>query len=283
MTYTPFIWPLFLAAIILGGLALYARRYRGTYAAAHFKLLMWLGVGTAVIYLHEISIVTLPFKIFLSEARYLPLALISPALFVLSLDYIGQSHRISQRRWLWLFVVPAITILLSLTGNFHQLFRYDFQLNTTTLVPALLFEHGPWWDFYYLYSLALVIGACGVLLSSLRRPDIQRLNTLAMILGILIPISTDLLYVLRLTPLRGFYWTPTTFVFTGALFGWALLRGHLFELTPIARNTVLENISDLALVLDLQGRLVDFNRSARLACRLYVPLGRVTPAASPAA
>ncbi len=277
MTYTPFIWPLVLATLVLSGLAVYTRRFSSTLAAIHFRSLVWLGAASAVIYLHEISVVSLPFKVFLSEARYIPLALISPALFVLVLDYTGKGSWLRPRRGLLIFLVPAITILLSLTGNYQHLFRYDFQLNPTTVVPALLFQIGPFWYLYYLFSLALVISSCGVLLGSLNRSDLNRFNTLALIAGILIPIGVDLLFVLGLTPLRGFYWTPIAFMFTGVCFGWALLRGHLFELTPIARNTVLENIGDLALVLDRQGRLVDFNRSARQTWRLSKSSVGLTP------
>jgi len=54
----------------------------------------------------------------------------------------------------------------------------------------------------------------------------------------------------------------------GALYIWAVLRGRLFDVVPIARNAVMENMDDIFIVLDIHENIVDFNRAAQSALAL---------------
>ena len=66
---------------------------------------------------------------------------------------------------------------------------------------------------------------------------------------------------------------------TGLVIAWTLFRFRLLEIVPIARDRVVEEISDAVLVLDRQNRIVDLNPAA---CQLIgqtaretIPCGRV--------
>jgi PAS domain S-box-containing protein len=268
MVYTPFIWPLVIAILINGGLAIYARRFRGAPAARSFSLLMVLGSLTALVYALEISAASLPLRIFWSELRFIPLAPVAPALLVFVLEYLGQGNRLTWPRLVLLFLIPAITIVLSLTSPYHQLFRHHFYLDESGAVSVLLFSRGIWWFIYFLYSMVLEFLACGLLLGSFRMRALRYRNTLVITFGLLFTISIDLLYNLRLTPFPGYYWTPSMFALTGALFGWAVLRGRMLNVAPVAREAVIENMDDLVIVLDTQNHIVDFNPAAQAVCGL---------------
>ena len=77
-----------------------------------------------------------------------------------------------------------------------------------------------------------------------------------------------MLFILGLTPTSGYYWTPATFTLSSLLFAYTLLRGRVFDFTPIALETVFQNISDLVIVLDRQGHIANFNLAAQAACGL---------------
>ena len=79
---------------------------------------------------------------------------------------------------------------------------------------------------------------------------------------------------MRLTPFPGYYWTPSLFTLTGAFFAWALLRGRMLDVAPVAREVVIENMEDLVIVLDTQSHIVDFNPAAQAACRLFAWIDR---------
>jgi diguanylate cyclase (GGDEF)-like protein len=57
--------------------------------------------------------------------------------------------------------------------------------------------------------------------------------------------------------------TPLFFTVTGLVAGWAVLRAGLLEVVPVARDQVVETMTDAVLVSDREGRLVDLNPAAR--------------------
>ena len=271
MIYTPFIWPLIFAIGIDAGLALYASRYRRAPVALPLQFLMWSGVLTAFLYMGEITYTAISAKIFFSQLRFIPASVLAPICLVLVLEYLGMAEWLSRPRLLLLYAIPAITALLSLTGAYHNLFRYGFQIHADSPVAGLVFERGAWWFVYYSYTLVMVAIAVVLLAGALRGSVANRprpRNTFLILLAIVSGVLVDILYVMDLTPVHGYYWTPAVFALTGWLFSWAVFSGHMLDFTPVARDTVLENMSGLVIVLDNERRILDFNRAAQAACGL---------------
>ncbi len=59
-----------------------------------------------------------------------------------------------------------------------------------------------------------------------------------------------------------------TVLLAGVLSAWAILRFRLFEVVPLARKDVVDNMEGLVIVLDMRGHIVDFNRAAQTALAL---------------
>ena len=81
-------------------------------------------------------------------------------------------------------------------------------------------------------------------------------------LAMLMPLLMNVFYLLRLGPLHGFTLAYFGCLATGLLLGWAMLRGRLLDLTPIARTVLLEHMAEAVVVLDARGRVTDFNPRA---------------------
>ncbi len=120
------------------------------------------------------------------------------------------------------------------------------------------------------------------MIASLRDRSLHATDTALIILGVLVPFLADVLTVLRLTPIPSYVWTPLLFACTGVIYGLALLRGQIFVVARIARSCVMDYVDDLVIVLDVQGRIADFNRAAQAVCGLSHQLIGATPAALPA-
>ena len=116
------------------------------------------------------------------------------------------------------------------------------------------------------YLLVMGLTPCVLLLLSLRTPGLRASNTLMLAGGMAVRLLTDLLYQLRLIPVPGYQLTATIMVLTAALFAWALLRGNVFSIVPVARHLVLESMADLVIVLNTQKQIVDANQAAKAAC-----------------
>ncbi|GAH59887.1 unnamed protein product, partial [marine sediment metagenome] len=57
--------------------------------------------------------------------------------------------------------------------------------------------------------------------------------------------------------------SPSAFVISGLAMAWGLFRFRLFDITPLARDTIIEDMSDGVIVLDAQNRFIDINPAAQ--------------------
>ncbi|MBE2220707.1 MAG: PAS domain S-box protein, partial [Anaerolineae bacterium] len=96
------------------------------------------------------------------------------------------------------------------------------------------------------------------------------------LVGAVIPWAANILYVFPLDAFAYFDPTPLAFFLSSLLFAWAIFGYQLMDITPIARATVLEHMSDGMLVLDTQNRIVDLNSTAEqiLSCKADAVVGR---------
>lgn len=279
MIYTPIAWFLLASAALLGWIAVYMRRYRNLPASLPFSVLMGLGALWSALYALNLSTIDFDLKFAWSQTQMLVAIFMAPALLVFVIEYTGQDGWLTRQNLGWLLAVPAIIALAILTSHYHALFRYNFRLDLSGPIPILLSDKGPLFWLYQLYASSATLTACGLLIGAFRFRTLYFRNTLFILAGVILPSVTHLLYLAGVTPIRGLELSPFTFVFTGLVYLYALHGSFLFEVTPIARQTVMDSIADAAIVLDLRDHLADFNQAAERTCGLS--LGKIgLPAAA---
>ena len=119
----------------------------------------------------------------------------------------------------------------------------------------------------YLLFLAGVVALAHRLLTTLRA---SRGQITALLVGLLFPaayVPVVLLGVLPGTGQGGFTGAALGYMLVGstwpsALVAWAVYRYQLFEVVPLARESIFEDREEPVLVLDARGRLIDYNRAA---------------------
>ena len=282
MLYIPFILPLVLVFLINIALALYAQRLRNVPAAQPFSWLMILTGFYALLSAFAVSTFVLDLRVFWYLLIFIPVTLVPPTLLWLVIEYTGDGPRLTRERLLALYIVPIISIIFALTSPWHALFRYGFQMDLTGTLPVLLSERGLWYWVHVTYSEILAVFACALLVKQLIQPTRNVFNTALLLIGILIPLTVDFLFQFGITPIHGYNLSVTLYISTSILYAWALLRGHMFELTPVARDSVFENMRDVVLVVDGENRLADYNHAAETVFHLTpralgTPLGDALP------
>ena len=65
--------------------------------------------------------------------------------------------------------------------------------------------------------------------------------------------------------------TLLSFPLTGVLFAWSMFRLRLLDMVPVARDILVEKISDGLIVLDDRNRVVDLNHAAERILDLRAP------------
>jgi len=205
----------------------------------------------------------LDWKIFWVNLRVIPIALTTPAFLVLALEYTGSRSWLTPHRLLLLLIEPAAVTILAFTSPFHNLYRYNFRVDTAAGLPLLLVDRGPLYWAHMAYDGILFLITFGVLINAFRSHRTYFTETIYVGIGCLLPWTVDLLFNLGVTPIKGYNLTPSTFIISGLLYAWLIARFRIFAVTPVARNIVFENIGDLVVVLDPLGHIVDFNQAAR--------------------
>jgi len=162
-----------------------------------------------------------------------------------------------------LWALPVLTVVAALTNEAHGFIWRDISLITTPWGFRLVYQPGPWYWIHVAYTYALVlIGAWMLAQGVAHFPPPYRPQIVAVALGLVVPIVSNIAYLAYLRPIGGFDVTPLAFAVAGLSFTWGLYRYRLFGLVPLARDMVVDSMEDGVLVLDAERRIIDLNLAA---------------------
>lgn len=206
----------------------------------------------------EATVITVPEKIFWSQVSYLGIISTGPLFFLFAYEYTSFKKKIAPIGLVAIWALPLITLILCWTNQYHHLIWSSFEYVPNTTI--LIYHHGIafWAHITYLYIL-LAIGSGILCWSAIRFRNIYRKQAITILCAIPIPLVWNVLYVTGLSPIIGIDLTPVAFSLAGVLLGWGIYKIQLFDITPVQRDTVLENLMDGIIILDEDFRIVDLN------------------------
>ena len=199
-------------------------------------------------------------KIFWNNIERLALFSIPYTYPIFTAQFIGFGHSILRRLRLLLGIVPLGMALLLLTDPYTHLYYSNPRMVAGDPFATLQYGLTPLMQTFGLYGLLVVLGTFIVLSAHFIRPNrLYRSQVLAIIVASLIPTTTTILTLVHLTETD---LTPLTFTIRNLIVIWALFRYRLFDITPIARDAIMDNIPDPVGVLDILDRVVDIDPAA---------------------
>jgi diguanylate cyclase (GGDEF)-like protein/PAS domain S-box-containing protein len=207
------------------------------------------------------AVYELPHKILWAKIEYIG-ALSAPILlFLFNGYYTNFFKRPESRKFLAIWIIPAVTFILALTNETHHLIWSGFQ-KSEQIAGLIIFEHGLFFYVWIVYAyifmvLTLIIQARAFVYAS----PVFRSQAGLLLLSNLFPLLINVFFVLNLNPFPGLDVTPMSFVITGIILGWGIIRFRLFNLLPVARDVLVNHMNDGILVTDILGRIVDVNPS----------------------
>lgn len=275
--YTPYVFPLLIAATMATMLALFAWRHRTAPGARSFTALMFAAAWWSIAYVLQLSSENLQTKIIFHNVSFLGIVTVPTAWLAFAIEHTGHTRWLTRRRLLLLTIFPLLTALTIWTNGWHHWFRYGAIISTSGSYRLLDFTNGPAFWIHAAYSYALLMAGTFLLLQAfIHSPHIYRGQTVAILIGILAPWIANVITVAKLIPSLPLDLTPFAFILTGLSTGWALLRFGLLDVTPVTHDTIIENMSDGVIVLDAQDRIVDINPVAEgiLSCVASEAVGR---------
>ncbi|WP_435125738.1 histidine kinase N-terminal 7TM domain-containing protein [Halobaculum sp. D14] len=193
----------------------------------------------------------------------LPGVVVVPVAWLLfALAYTGRDRFIQAENVALLAVVPVVTVALAATNDYHDLLTVSRQVTATGEV--VLVEGGPWFwvlaGYTYLLGVLGMIPLFGLLTSA---ADLFRRQSATLLVAILMPWATNVLFLAGVFPSPGIDPTPIAFSVSGVAYLDAMSRHRLFGTTPApttrARQYLFDQTETGAVVVDRNGYVVDAN------------------------
>jgi len=258
------------AAIVSLSIAIVAWRRRNTGpAASSIALLMLASAWWGLTYAIHWSSLYSPFPMFWLNSTYLGVVIVPTAYLVFALHFTGNGKLLNRRTTSFLAIEPILTLVILWTDKIHGLFFSELQ-------PAngsAILDGGFWFWLNIVYSYLLILIAFVLLARFAMKADrLSRKQAVLILLGSLVPWVSSVISVLDVAPLTDIDLTPFAFTITGAAFAFALFRLNLLTIVPMARDALVEVMTDGFFVADLRNRVVDIN----LAAQKYLGLSKAS-------
>jgi PAS domain S-box-containing protein len=224
-----------------------------------------LGVALwATAYALSLAFVELSAQVFWYNFVYFGIGLLPASWLAFALEYVGLGFWLTRRRLALLAIVPVWTLIVVWTNDLHHLFRTEVYHTDVGSYKILATTLGPAFWVHTLYSyLLLGLGTFLLLRNILRTSRIYRRQAGALLVAVSAPWIGNALYLSGVSPFPYLDLTPLAFGISGVALTWDLVRFHLFEIVPVARSVVLENMEEGVIVLDARNRIVDMNAAAQ--------------------
>ena len=168
-----------------------------------------------------------------------------------------------KKRYLLFFIVPALSLIVLWTNDYHHLFYKHYSININEGVPgSYMIVHN-----IYSYSL-LLLGVFQMIKATSKNSGFFSKQSLLLILGISIPLVTNILGTFKILSMT-VYITPISFALTMICFTFAIFKFQFLGIAPIAVQIIANRISDSYLVLDDYLVMSDFNETFLKTFRLH--------------
>jgi len=198
-------------------------------------------------------------RLLVAKAQYLGITTTPVFWFLVALSYAKEGHPLTGWRRGWLFVVPALTLLLVFTNERHGFIWSAIEISPSA--PEASISYGPAFFLHAVWAYALAVVAAWILVTRFAASPLYRRQLAVVALGTIFFLVVSILYVTRLVPFPVDP-TPLAFAVVFASLGWATRKHRIFELVPVARGIMVERLRDGVLVTNSEGQIVDANRAA---------------------
>jgi PAS domain S-box-containing protein len=181
----------------------------------------------------------------------------STAMFVFTLEYTNRGHWLTRRNIFMLFVALILVQVLL----WVNLWRGWVSTEVNRQAISQVISHGLWIQALYSDFLAFV-SALLLAQTFIHSPLPYRMQSSSILVGAISPIAFSFLGFSGWIELSAADFMLLAFTITALSFTYGLFYYRLLDIIPIARDVVVERMSDGWVMLDTQNRIIDLNPAA---------------------
>ncbi len=243
--------------------AVYAWGKRPAAGASYMAAILLCITIWSVGYLMELANTEKQAICFWLSFEYLGIAFLPLLCLIFAFQYSGLYNYLTLKNITAMSIIPVITLLMNWTNPWHGLFysRIDLAyLDGLTLVAT---TKGIWYWVHIVYTyLALFVMAWLLVRASWKKGILFRKQVSIIVISVALPWLANVLYLSGMSPFPNLDLSPFTFSFMGIVLIFGLFKFRIFDIMPVARDILIENMMDGVLVLNNDGIVVDINPAA---------------------
>jgi PAS domain S-box-containing protein len=176
------------------------------------------------------------------------------------LDYTGSTWWRRPANLVLLYFIPVMSFILIWTNQWHGWVWTNISMASNSSGEYLVWNYGFWFWVGGAYQYLVIAIAVFVLWRYLHsKPGINRNQTVALIIGTVIPILGYGIYLVGWDPFFNPDVNPIFFNFGALAYAVAIFYFRFLDIVPEARGRLLENMPVAILVLDPNGLVADIN------------------------
>jgi len=267
-------WAFFVVILIVNAVVAItvAILLRRKHAAPGRDAMIWMLAGLAIWAICYAMITlwpTLEGKRFWLRMENLGILTVPVFWFIFTVQYAQVDKWLSKFTGALLFLIPLVSLLILFSDNWFHYYYSSIQPVSESGGP-LVIERGPWYLISAIQSYVLNLSGMAVLIwRFINYRNIYRKQLTILVAAVLIPLVVNVFYQFapRIFPSLALLvdFTPISFTATAFLLTIGVFGLRLFDLIPIARHTVMENIPEMVFVVDAHDRVLDANPMAQKA------------------
>lgn len=183
---------------------------------------------------------------------YIGTCLLPVAIFFTGLIF-ANTKITFKKRYILLFIVPVISLIMVWTNNYHHIFYVNYSINPSDAIS------GPYVSFFVCYNMIFyAIGLLNLLRYSIKNSGFFSKQAILFTIATLIPLVPNILGTFGIIRMS-VYMTPILFTLSMILCAIAIFKFDFLKVTPIAMQRVVDRMSDSFLVISEDGIITDFN------------------------
>lgn len=214
-------------------------------------LFMWfVGLLLQISLSSKLNLEPIYFEYFIYiSACFLPVFIL-----IMSLIFINTKINLNSK-YLLLFVIPVISLLVLWTNDIHHLFYnyYSIHINETVF--------GPYFYIHTIYSyVCIAIGLISLIYYSIKNSGFFSKQSLLICMGSVISLLINIIATFGILDLS-IYVTPISFAIEIFLISLSIFKFNFLSISPIALQRVVDSMSDGYIVVNDENIVTDFNQT----------------------
>ncbi len=234
-------------------------RHRKSLEVKYLLYIELLVVVWSIGYAFEFATNQLALKILWAKLSYFGIVFL-PVYYFLFTSAFSQRSNLKIKNIIFLLIIPLITLAMAFTNNRHQLIWTNVTLDPR--YNTVHYQHGiGFWVFWGYTELLIFSGIINLIKSFYKFTAYYKSQIITLLIASLFPILGNIIYITGWNPHPGFDWTPVSFVISGIIATYGIVRFRMFDLVPLARIKLMDTMEDGVIIVNTEGYIEDYNKS----------------------